>query len=91
MPTVRHYCFLLRKLLTIGIPKSTVLVIIFRVFIWRLSFKNEGKKIIIHMQNFEIVLQEKVQDRLIMTVRTTELLCRILIMKRHPKLRNVSE
>ena len=43
MPTVRHTSFLLRKVLTFGTPKSTVLVIIFRVFIWMLSFKNAGK------------------------------------------------
>ena len=65
MPTVRHYCFLLRKLLTIGIPKSTVLVISFRVFIWLLSFKNAGGKSIIHLQSFEMLFQEKGQYHLI--------------------------
>ena len=33
MPTVRHQSFLLMKISTFGIPKSTALVIIFRVFI----------------------------------------------------------
>ena len=36
--------FLLKNISTVGIPKPTVLVIIFRVFIWLLSFKNVGKK-----------------------------------------------
>ena len=49
-----------------GVPKSTVLVIIFRVFIWLLSYKNAGKKLIIHMHNSEMVFQEKGQDHLIM-------------------------
>ena len=35
---------LLREISTIGILKPTVLIIIFRVFIWLLSFKNVGKK-----------------------------------------------
>ena len=32
--------FFVRKISTVGIPKPTVLVIIFRFFIWLLSFKN---------------------------------------------------
>ena len=39
-PTLRQNNVLLRNILIVGIPKSTVLVIIFRVFIWLLSFKN---------------------------------------------------
>ena len=37
---------LLRKISTVGIPKPTVVVIIFRVFIWLLSIKNAAKKTI---------------------------------------------
>ena len=44
-----------------------------------------GEKIIIHMQNFIIVLQEKKQDHLKLKVRTMELLCCLMIMKLHPK------
>ena len=36
---------MLRKISTVGIPKPTVPVIIFRFFIWLLSLKNAGKKI----------------------------------------------
>ena len=38
--------FLFRKIQTVGIPKPTVLVIIFVVFIWLLSFINAGGKTI---------------------------------------------
>ena len=37
----RVFCW--EKILIFGIPKSTVLVIIFRIFIWLLSFKNAKK------------------------------------------------
>ena len=33
-----------KEIFTVGTPKPTVLVIIFRVFIWLLSFKNAKKK-----------------------------------------------
>ena len=39
-----------------------------------------GEKLIIHMHNFEIVLQEKGQDHLILKVRTMEPLRRLLII-----------
>ena len=48
-----------------------------------------GKKSIIHMQSFEMIFQEKGQDHLINKVITMELLCRLLIMERHPNLRKV--
>ena len=44
MLAVRQESFLLKKMYVIGIPEPTVLVIIFRVFIWPLSFINAGKK-----------------------------------------------
>ena len=44
MPDVHQQSFLLRKIFTVGIPKPTFLVIIFKVFIFLLSFKNMGKK-----------------------------------------------
>ena len=37
IPNVRQHIFLLRKILIVGIPKSTVLVIIFKVFMWTLA------------------------------------------------------
>ena len=46
MLAVRQESFLLRKFSTVGMPKLTVLAIIFRVFIWLLSFINAGKKTI---------------------------------------------
>ena len=59
------YCtpleFLLRIFSTIGIPKSTVLVIIFRVFIWLLSLK-KVKKSIIRFQSFEIVFKKRTRS-----------------------------
>ena len=42
--------FLLRNISRVGIPKSTVLVIIFRVFMWPLSLVNAGPIRIIHFQ-----------------------------------------
>ena len=44
MQAVRLCSFLLRKIYTVGIPKPMVLVIIFRVFIWLLSFINAGEE-----------------------------------------------
>ena len=83
--------FFVGEISTVGIPKPTVLVIIYRVFIWLLSFKNAGEKSIIRMQSFEMLVQEKGQDHIIKKVITMELLRRLLIMKRHPNLRKVSE
>ena len=45
----------------------------------------------IHLQIFEMLVQEKGQDHLIKKVIKMELFCRLLIMKRHPNLRKVSE
>ena len=86
MPTVRHWSFLMRIFSTIGIPKSTVLLIIFRVFIWLLSIRNSGKKA---LSIFRVSkwYSKKGQDHLIMKQRTMELLRRLLILKRHPNLR----
>ena len=64
MPTVGQNIFLLRKISRVGTRKSTVLVIIFRVFMWPLSLRNAGPRSIIHWQCFEMVYQ-KVQDHLI--------------------------
>ena len=50
-----------------------------------------GEKLIIHLQRFEMVFQEKGQDHIIMKGWTMELLRRLLFMKRHQTLRNVSE
>ena len=50
-----------------------------------------GKKNNIHLQSFEMLVQEKGQDHLINKVITMELLRRLLIMKRHPKLKKVSK
>ena len=66
MHSVLHKSFLVRNFLSLGIRKSKVLVIIFRVFILLLSFKNAGGKLIIHMQTFHMLLEEKAQDHLIM-------------------------
>ena len=82
----RVFCW--EKISTFGIPKSTVLVIIFRVFIWLLSFKNAEKK---HYPFADIRdgIKKKGQDHLIMKWWTMELLRSLLIMKGHPNLRNV--
>ena len=37
MPTARQTIFVLRKIYIVGIPKYTVLIIIFRVFMWLLA------------------------------------------------------
>ena len=46
--------FLLRKISIVGILKSTVFVIIFRLFMWPLSLMNGGARSIIHLQCFEM-------------------------------------
>ena len=58
MPTVRHYSFLLIFFSTIGIPKSTVLVIIFRVFYLAALNKKFRKNSIIHFQSIEMVFKK---------------------------------
>ena len=50
--------FLLINISRVGISKSTVLVIIFRVFMGRLSMINTGPIIIIHLQCLKIVYQK---------------------------------
>ena len=47
--------FFLRKIWIVGIPKPTVLVNIFRVFMWPLSLINAGPQSIIHLQFFKMV------------------------------------
>ena len=56
----------------LGMPKPTVLVIIFKVFIWLLSFINVGKKNNVHLLRFEILLQAEGQDNLRKKVITME-------------------
>ena len=58
MPTVRQNMFSLRNISRVGIPKSTVLIIIFRVFMWPLSLIIEVPIIIIHLQCLEMVYQK---------------------------------
>ena len=43
MPTLRNSYILFRKISSFGIPNPTVLVIIFRFFIWLISFINRGE------------------------------------------------
>ena len=62
MSTVRKNHFLLRKILRVGIPKSAVLVIIFIVFMWTISFSNAGLRSIIHLKCFEMVSQKKTRS-----------------------------
>ena len=81
MPTVRNL-FLLRKISRVGIPKSTVLIIIFRVFMWTLSLRNTVPRRIIHLQCIEMI-SKKTQDHLIKERLTMELLFRLLILKWH--------
>ena len=90
MPTVRHY-FFVEENFNIWHPNIQCPRNYLQSFYLAALIPKCGEKLIIHMQNFEIVLQEKVQDHLIMKVRTMELLRRLMIMKRHPKLRKVSE
>ena len=56
------YCtliyFLLRQISIVGIPKSTVLVIIFRFFMWPLSLINTGPRNIIHLQCFKMAYKK---------------------------------
>ena len=73
----------------IGIPEPTVLVIIFRFFIWPLSFINAGKRIDIYMLRFEILFETKGQDHVIREMITMKLLRLLLMMKRHPNIRKV--
>ena len=86
------YCIqkkMLRNISRVGIPKSTVLVIIFRVFLWPLSLRNAGPRSIIHLQCFKMV-SKKIRDHLIKARWTMELLCRLLILKWHTKKRKIA-
>ena len=76
--------FLLRKISRFGIPKSTVLVIIFRVFIWPLLFINVGPRSLIRLQCFEMASQKR-RDRMLQARWTMELLCHPLILQWHPR------
>ena len=51
------YCFA-EKYFKVGIPKSMVLIIIFRVFMWPLSLRDAGPRSIIHLQRFKMVSQK---------------------------------
>ena len=88
-PTVRQNLFLLRNISRVGIPKSTVLVIIFRVFLWLLSLQNTGPISIIHLQCIGMVSQKR-QDRLLQAIWIMEFLCHILILPQHPRARKIS-
>ena len=59
MLTVRQKPFSLRNISRVGISKSTVLVLIFRVFRWLLSLKNAKLISIIHLQCLEMVYIKK--------------------------------
>ena len=59
MPTVRQHIFLLRNISRVGILKSTVLVIIFRFFMWPISLMNAGPIITIHLKCLEIVYKKR--------------------------------
>ena len=80
---------LLRNKLIVGIPKSTVLVIIFKVFMWPLSLINAVPRIIIHLQCFEMV-SKKIRDHLIKSLWKMELLRRLLILQCNPRKRKIS-
>ena len=80
-PTVRQNTFLLRKIPIVEIPKSMVLVIIFRVFMWLISLINSGPQKIIHLQCFEMV-SKKGRDHLLQARWTMELLLYPLILPR---------
>ena len=58
MPTVRQYIFLLRKIPIVGIPTSTVIVIVFRLFMWPLSLRNVEWRSIVQLQCFKMVSQK---------------------------------
>ena len=84
------YCtpksFLLRKILKVGIPKSTVLVVVFRILLWLLSLINAGPRRVIHMQIFEIVSKKR-RDHLLQARCTMEFLHHPLILQWHPRKR----
>ena len=87
MPAVRHSSFLLRNFSTIGIPKFTVLIIIFKFLFGCSHSKMQEKKALFIFRVLVFIF--KGQDHLIMKQKTMELLRRLLIMKRHPNLRKV--
>ena len=79
-PTVRQNHVLLRNISIVGIPKSTVLVIIFGVFMWPLSLINMGPQRIFHLQCFEMVSQKR-QYHMLQAICTMEFLRNPLILK----------
>ena len=89
MPTVRQNIFLLINISRVGIPKSTVFVIIFRVFMWPLSLINVGLRSIIHSQCIKIVSPKR-RDHLLQAIWTMGFLCNYLILPQHPRERKIA-
>ena len=86
--TVRQF-FLLIYISIVGIPKSTVLIIISRVLMLTLSLRVAGPRIIIHLRCLEMVSQER-REHLIKVWWTMELLRRLLIIQWHPRKRKIA-
>ena len=84
MSTVRQNNLLSRKILIVGIPNSTVLVTIFRVFMWPLSLINVGSRSITHLKYFKMV-SKKSRDHMLQAIWTMELLRRLLILQWHTR------
>ena len=76
--------FLLRNILRVGIPKFTVLVIIFRVFMWPLSLINAGPRSITHWQCINMVSPKR-RDNLLQELWKIEFLRHNLILPQHPR------
>ena len=74
--------FLLRNISRVGIPKFTVLLIIFRFFMWPLSLINAVPQSIIHLQCIKM-LSPKRQDHRLQARWTMEFFRHPLILSRH--------
>ena len=84
IPTLRQNHFLLKKILNVEIPKYTVLVILFRVFMCQISLINEVPRSIIHLQYFEMV-SKKIRGHLLQAIQKIEFLRHPLIMQWYPR------
>ena len=88
-PTLRQNHFLFRNISIVGIPKSTVLVIIFRVFMWPLLLINSGPQSIIPLQCFEMLYPNR-GYHMLQARWKMEFLRHPLILQWHPRKRRIA-
>ena len=91
MPAVRQLRFFVEENYDNWHPKTHLPRNYLQSFYLAALIQKCGEISIIHLQSFVLLFQEKGQDHLIKKVIIMEIICHLLIMKRNPNLRKVSE